>query len=114
MRISISIGGVDELLAALDALGDVSALENGLAQAAHLVEEEAKAMCPVRTGNLRSSITSSADGLHAEVGTDCPYAAFVEFGTYRSAAKPYLVPAMLAARDAVAAAVANSIKAVSG
>jgi HK97 gp10 family phage protein len=44
---------------------------------------------------LRSSIESVSieAGKSAEVRVGAPYAAFVEFGTYKMAARPYLYPA---------------------
>lgn len=56
----------------------------------------------VRTGRLRSSISwrlgEDAIGLYAEIGSAVEYAAYVELGTPRAAPRPYLVPALSAAR----------------
>lgn len=56
----------------------------------------------VRTGRLRSSITwmlgEDSAGLYADVGSNVEYAAYVELGTDRMGARPYLRPALLAAR----------------
>lgn len=56
----------------------------------------------VRTGRLRSSITwrlgEDAEGLYAEIGTSVEYASFVEYGTDRAGPRPFLVPALAAAR----------------
>lgn len=64
------------------------------------VERRAKYLCPVDTGRLRSSITHGlfvADGTFEErIGTDVEYAAFVELGTSRMSAQPYLRPALAA------------------
>ena len=64
------------------------------------VERRAKELCPVDTGRLRSSITSQIerDGatIVGVVGTDVEYASFVEFGTQRMEAQPFLVPAAYA------------------
>lgn len=72
-------------------------------EAALFIEERAKIACPVDTGNLRRSISTSgpsvgADGVSATVGTNVNYAAFVEFGTRRMAAQPFLGPALEQAR----------------
>lgn len=45
------------------------------------------------TGNLRRSLSYYVDGNTVYVGTDCEYATYVEMGTSRSKAKPYLRPA---------------------
>ena len=59
-------------------------------------EGYAKMLCPVDTGNLRNSITHEVDsGEHAvQVGTNVEYAAYVEYGTSKTTAQPYLEPAI--------------------
>lgn len=56
----------------------------------------------VRTGRLRGSITwrLGADGFspYVDVGSSVFYAPFVELGTSRMAARPFLRPALQAAR----------------
>src|SRR5512146_1785279 len=56
----------------------------------------------VRTGRLRSSITwkPGRDSVseYVDVGTAVFYGGFVEYGTTRMAARPYLRPALAAAR----------------
>lgn len=56
----------------------------------------------VQTGRLRSSITHEIverqDGLVARIGSNVEYARYVEEGTDRAPAYPYLVPALEAAR----------------
>lgn len=56
----------------------------------------------VRTGRLRSSITwrlgVDTRGLHADIGSSVHYAPYVELGTSRMPAYPYLRPALEAAR----------------
>lgn len=49
---------------------------------------------PVRTGRLRGSITSEYDGNSAQVGTNVEYAPYVEYGTYKMSARPFLRPAV--------------------
>lgn len=55
----------------------------------------------VRTGRLRSSITTAlgedAQGLFVDVGTNVEYGGYVENGTSRSRPYPYLRPALAAA-----------------
>lgn len=66
------------------------------------VDRAAKRLCPVDTGRLRSSITNElgtdAQGLLAAVGTNVEYAPYVELGTSRMAAQPFLLPALEAAQ----------------
>lgn len=59
---------------------------------------EAKDKAPVDTGRLRSSITFEEEQdqngfLKLVIGSNVDYAPFVEFGTERQAAQPYLRPA---------------------
>lgn len=64
---------------------------------------DAQAVVPVRTGNLRASIsydvTRSAGSVAAEVGPTANYGRHVEFGTSRMGPKPYMVPAFNRQRD---------------
>ena len=70
------------------------AVGDAVRKAAMEVERNAKINCPVDTGVLRSSIgAEEITPLLFEVGTNVEYAAFVEFGTSRMAAQPYLEPA---------------------
>jgi HK97 gp10 family phage protein len=62
----------------------------------------AKAIVPVDTGRLRASISGDVTGKQLVVGTisaNTHYAAYVEFGTSRMGARPYLRPAMLQAQN---------------
>ena len=57
-------------------------------------ETYAKQLCPVDTGNLRNSIThKQADENTEVIGTSVEYAPYVELGTRKSKAQPYLRPA---------------------
>lgn len=57
-------------------------------------ETYAKRLCPVDTGRLRNSITHQQYDDHTEVvGTNVEYAPYVELGTSRMGAKPFLRPA---------------------
>lgn len=59
------------------------------------IEHDAKAVCPVDTGNLRASIHTRIMPLQGEVGTPVDYAPFVEFGTSRQHAQPFMETAFL-------------------
>lgn len=70
-----------------------------VAETALDIESDATQRAPVRTGNLRRSIHHAIDTPHhATVGTNVEYAPYVEYGTSRMAAQPYLTPAVEAAR----------------
>lgn len=101
-----------------------SAYEIGL-----VVEGQAKALCAVKTGRLAGSITTQADVIGTQqeppatgndviarpiddsdvfVGTAVEYAAYVEFGTVRSTAQPFLRPALDLARGKALTIVDNN------
>lgn len=47
-----------------------------------------------RTGRLRNSITNTHDGNTVYIGTNVEYAPYVELGTYKMDARPFLAPAI--------------------
>lgn len=57
------------------------------------IEADAKAFCPVDTGNLRSSISTTHRALEAEIGPTAEYGVYVELGTSVMAPQAYLGPA---------------------
>lgn len=59
------------------------------------IEQDAKATAPVDTGNLRNSISTEVEygGMGGEVGPTAEYGIYVELGTSRMGAQPYLGPA---------------------
>lgn len=71
-------------------------LASGLAKAVLIVERQAKENATpfVDTGRLRASITSEVSGMEGRVGTNVEYAGFVEYGTVKRPATPYLFPAL--------------------
>ena len=77
-------------------------IQNPLVRIAAKVEKFAKLYCPVDTGRLRASIgfqVLSPNSVIVATGinpTDKPvnYAAFVEFGTLKMSAQPFMRPAI--------------------
>lgn len=65
-----------------------------------LVANAAKTLCPVDTGRLRASIGVSQQftpaGAVTTVGSNVEYSLYVELGTRRMRARPYLRPALQA------------------
>ena len=80
----------DEVLNALH-----NSIDRALTRIGLSAEGYAKKECPVDTGNLRNSITHEVVQPEKAVyiGTNVEYAAYVELGTTRTKAKPYLKPA---------------------
>jgi HK97 gp10 family phage protein len=70
-----------------------------VAETAEKIAQDARGRAPVQTGRLRDSITASAYGKEAEVFSQVEYAPFVEYGTYKMAAQPFLYPAVEANKD---------------
>jgi len=55
---------------------------------------EAQVRAPVDTGRLKNSIDSEAEVKQVTIGTNVEYAPYVELGTRRMQAKPFLEPAV--------------------
>ncbi|HJK81933.1 MAG TPA: HK97 gp10 family phage protein [Methanocorpusculum sp.] len=72
-----------------------------------IIEADAQRRCPVDTERLRTSLTTDVERegettFVLKVGTNVEYASFVEYGTSRMAAQPFLRPAVDAkAKDVV-------------
>lgn len=65
--------------------------------------ELAKQIVPVRTGRLRDSIMMKSNGPDMIViGSDVDYSVYVELGTSKMSAKPYLIPALFQAINELA------------
>ena len=63
-------------------------------ETATAIESAAKAAVPVLTGTLQASIQAEPTGPStATVSASAPYAGFVEYGTGRGPAQPFLTPA---------------------
>lgn len=70
-------------------------IDKTLQRAGMLVEADAKRNCPVDTGRLRASITTSPVEEHTvTIGTNTEYAPYVELGTCKMSAQPFLQPAL--------------------
>ena len=57
------------------------------------IENEAKAMVPVDTGELQRSIRAEIEEFSATIAPHTEYDAYVEFGTIHMGAQPYMRPA---------------------
>ena len=74
-----------------------AAFENAKASALMAIglkaEGYAKGAVPVDTGRLKNSITFETDANSVTIGANEEYAKYVELGTRKRAAKPFLKPA---------------------
>lgn len=76
-------------------------LSAALRKTAFDLEANAKDTVPVRTGNLKNSIQTEMKGdLNAEVQVGANYGIFVEYGTRRMSARPYMRPSAEHVKDA--------------
>lgn len=73
-----------------------SAMLTALTEMGLVAQGYAQDLCPVDTGRLVNSIKSGVISSEkcAYIGTNVEYAAYVELGTSRMAAQPYLKPAV--------------------
>ena len=101
MNISTSVSG-GEINLSID-------MAAAMAAAGEAVADAARGMCPVDTGRLQASIASSASDSGAVISANTEYAAYVEFGTSKMAAQPYLVPALLNSAGEIAQIIASQI-----
>lgn len=70
-------------------------VEAALAKTAHDTESLAKDLAPVDTGALMNSISAAKErSLTWRVTAHAEYAIYVEMGTRRQSAQPYLAPAL--------------------
>lgn len=88
--VSVIQDNTDQVVDGID-----SAIGAALEEIGLLAENYAAKRCPVDTGNLRGSITYEVDaGDNAVyIGTNVEYAPYVELGTSRQKAQPFLRPA---------------------
>lgn len=105
LQITYKINGLQELEKKLVGLGPAVAGkigQNALTAGAKPIAQRMRALVPVRTGDLKKSITTRAvraggSILARVIGFKAPgrfYSHLVEFGTKHSAAKPFIRPAM--------------------
>lgn len=77
---------------AIDAIA--KATERALTSGALFIQAQASENAPVDTGRLRASIGTEVHEDYALIGTNVEYAPYVELGTSRQDAQPYLRPAI--------------------
>lgn len=105
MKQGLMMRGMSEIEGMLERLGEEALLfasSDGVQDGLDAICMEAKDLCPVDTGALRSSISVRMTPDGGEVYAGAPHAAQVEMGTMERPAQPFLFPAMRAKeREAV-------------
>lgn len=84
-KLAVDLGQADAKVTGL--------VSKAIAKTALDIEADAKALAPVDTGLLKNSISSDIKPMSAEIGPSTHYAHFVEHGTSRMAAQPFMGPA---------------------
>lgn len=120
---SIELEGVDEILNKLQSIGaNVGRLENkALKNAAEPVLEDAKRNVPIKTGKLKkglkiTNVKRKEGAKYILVGVDRGdnseifYGKFIEFGTSKMPAKPFLQPAYEKNKDNIKRTIAETLK----
>lgn len=117
----MTVKGQKDLIAKFQQLSKVmqgKAIESALMAGALIIQNSAVQKCPVKTGNLKRSITIRIEKDRAYIGTNVEYAARVEFGfsnadsrgrKYNQPARPYLRPAFDENKDRAKQEVAEAL-----
>lgn len=103
------IAGMAKLTAQLDRVG-LQFTTDDLVAGANVILDAAQQLVPVDTGFLRSTGFIQAVGNDVEIGFEAEYASYVEFGTYKMAAQPFLRPAIDTAEQDALNAIVDSIE----
>lgn len=116
---TVNVEGVEELVAKLQGLAAKATgaqAAAALRAGALLIENDARQKAPIKTGTLRRSIhtnvETAGDGAVARIGTNVEYAIYLEMGTSRMRARPYLRPAFDGNRNQALAEIRRALQAM--
>lgn len=120
-KFTVDLSGEKELISELkklEAATRAKYLQAAIMAGAEVVRKEASARAPKRTGRLAANIiteiegNTSADRASVKIGPskEAFYGMFVELGTSKMSARPFLRPAIDAKKDEVEATVARELK----
>lgn len=129
MSASISVDGIEELIASFERMGrDVDRVANeALKEGGQVIVDESKNILSAGnhrvTGNLIEGLSVSGvkggkDGKYVEAGitkgdnSPIYYGKFLEWGTFKMPAYPFLAPAFESKKSEVQDTIANKIKSV--
>lgn len=87
----VRVDGLDELVRITNPERAAAIIKRSLKRIGLIVERESKKVTPVKTGNLKRSITSVMIGDDTvAIGTSVRYGLYVHEGTRRMTARPFL------------------------
>lgn len=72
--------------------------------------ENAKALCPVESGELKGSIAARVSEGTGSITAGAGHAAYVELGTWKKEARPFLLPAFSMMKEKAAGEIAREIR----
>ena len=88
-------------------LSNLIDMRAGISYGMALCEKYAKQFCPVDTGNLRASISTRMENNKGIVYTNVEYAPYVEYGTAKQSAQPFMQRAVIVAKPMIIARFVN-------
>ena len=114
-RVRVRVIGEERILARLRDMIEAMRKggDEGSREVAEFIKDRAQQLVPVDTGRLRDSIRVNELGPRSYSvgpGDEVEYAEYVEFGTSRMAAQPYMRPAAELARQEFPRRVARRIR----
>ena len=113
-QIKLTVKGLNKLIANYEKRANALNARQLVSLATAAVESQAKALTPVDTGHLKRSIIPSIDGdknvAEGAVSTNVEYAPYVEIGTTKQRAQPYMRPAVRIVKPKIDNLVINEIR----
>jgi HK97 gp10 family phage protein len=112
LSLVVDVHGTESAVARLERISEKLALEVDAKarEAVELCTRTAQLLAPVRTGRLRANIDwAKSAPLRYVIFSRVEYSVFVEYGTSRMAAQPFMRPTLLFGRDLVRRLVAEAI-----
>lgn len=105
-NINVTWSGLDKLMEELGATAGatIEAASSAMKLTTGQVQATAKQVAPKRTGYMANSISvepvkKTATSVTGTVNAKADYSSFVEFGTYKMSAEPFIRPAVSAAQS---------------
>jgi HK97 gp10 family phage protein len=103
------IAGLSRLTQQLNQVG-LEFTSEDLVKGAEVIMKRALELVPYDTGELWDSAFIQDGGDDVELGFSADHASYVEFGTYKMAAQPYLRPAIDEMEAAALSAIVDSVQ----